>query len=114
MPTRLSTAVHCLILPKPPAIMSAQTRPNGALSRRVHGRCRCRIKCYIKGMTLTDDDLKKLNLMMKKAVIDGTGEALEAMVFPKFESIDKDLSSLKKEVGLNTEAIGRLENAALA
>lgn len=67
-------------------------------------------------MTLTDDDLKKLNLMMKKAVIDGTGEALEAMVFPKFESIDrkfekidKDLSSLKKEVGLNTEAIARAE-----
>ena len=67
------------------------------------------MKVYIRVMSLTDGDLKKLDKMMKKAVLDGTAEALEAIVFPKFDEIDKNLSSLKEEVGLNTEMIARVE-----
>lgn len=54
--------------------------------------------------------------MMKKAVIEGTGEALEAMVFPKFVSIDdkfkkidKNFEELRSEVRQNSEAIAKVE-----
>lgn len=45
-------------------------------------------------MALTNGDLKQLDLMMKKAVIEGTAEALEAIVFPMFENVDKKFENI--------------------
>ncbi|MFZ2202694.1 MAG: hypothetical protein WAV56_04885 [Microgenomates group bacterium] len=51
-----------------------------------------------------------------KAILMGTGDALEAVVFPKFESIDKKfenlddkLEDMSGQIGSNTEAIARIE-----
>lgn len=54
------------------------------------------MKVYSGGMALTDEDWKRLDKMMKKAVIDGTTEALEDVVFPKFEEIDGKFEKIDK------------------
>jgi len=65
-----------------------------------------KMKVYSRDMALTDDDLNKLDLMMKKAAFEGTTEALEAVVFPKFEEIEKRIDGVEESLG---NKIGVLE-----
>lgn len=51
---------------------------------------------YSRDMTLTNEDWKSLDKMMKRAVIDGATQALEDVVFPKFEEIDGKFGKIDK------------------
>lgn len=57
-------------------------------------------------MALTDEDWRRLDKMMKKAVIDGTTEALEDVVFPKFEEIDGKFEKIDKRFDDLEENLG--------